>query len=103
MAYTKKAEQHNIQGGWLEFGTFTLNPASIAAASQGVETVTITGIATGDQAFVNAQALENRLAVAGCKVTAADTLSVYLNNMYDATTAVDGASLTYDVMIVHLS
>lgn len=103
MAYTKKAEVNSVKGAWLEFGTFTLNAASIAAAAQGVETVTITGLATGDQAFVNCQVPTAMLIVAGCKVTATDTLTVYLNNAYDATTAVDPADLTYDVMIVHKS
>lgn len=92
-----------VRGAWLEFGTFTLNPASIAAASQGVETVTITGAKTGDLVFVNAEALDNRIAVVGAKVTADDTVSVYINNMYDATTAVDGGSKTYSYMLVHLS
>lgn len=104
MAYTKKAElRSGVLGAWIEFGTFTLDPASIAAAAQGVETVSITGLATGDQSFVNAQAPEAMLVIAGSKVTATDTLTVYLNNAYDATTAVNGGSLTYDVMIVHKS
>lgn len=103
MAYTKKAEQHNIQGGWLEFGTFTLDPASIAANAQGIETVTITGLKTGDQTFINPQATATSMVVVGSKVTATDTLSVYINNTIDATTAVDGASKTYDILIVHLS
>lgn len=104
MAYTKKGEiRDGVKGAWVEFGTFTLDPASVAATAQGVETVTISGLAVGDQAFINPQALEAMFAAVGCKVTATDTLSVYLNNMYDATTAVNGGSKTYDVMIVHLS
>ena len=99
------ARSGNIQalGGNIEFGTFSLNPASIAAASQGVETVTITGAKTGDLIFVSPEALENRVACVGAKVTAADTVSVYLNNMYDATTAVDGGAKTYNYILVHLS
>jgi hypothetical protein len=92
-----------IRVGWIEFGTFTLNPASIAAASQGTETVTIAGAKTGDQIFVNPQALENRIAVVGAKITSADTATLYINNMHDATTAVDGGSKTYDYILVHLS
>lgn len=97
------AFSHSVKGGWLEFGTFTLNPASIAAAAQGVETVTVTGAKVGDLVFVNAEALDNRVAVVGAKVTATDTVTVYINNMYDATTAVDGASKTYSYILVHLS
>lgn len=103
MAYTKKGEQHNIQGGWWEIGIFTLDAASIAAASQGVETVTIEGIDVGDSSFINAQAPTNRIAIVGSKVTAQDTLTVYINNLYDATTAVNAAELTFDVMIFHKS
>lgn len=92
-----------VRGAWVEFGTFTLDPASIAAAAQGTTTVTITGAKTGDLIFVNAEALDNRLIPAGAKVTSADTVTVYLNNAYDATTAVDGASKTWDYILIHLS
>lgn len=103
MAYTKLGEQHNIQGGWLEIGTFTLNAASIAAAAQGIETVTITGIDVGDSSFVNARAPGAGYAIVGSKVTVQNTLSVYYNSIYDATTAADPADLTFDVMIFHKS
>jgi hypothetical protein len=97
-----KAFSH-FTGGDVEFGTFTLDPASIAAASQGISTVTVTGAKVGDLVFVNAEALENRIAVVGAKVTATDTVSVYINNMFDSTTAVDGVSKTYSYMLVHMS
>ena len=97
------AEVNSAKGAWLEFGTFTLDAASIAAAAQGAEAVTITGLAVGDQAFINCQAPAVMEVVAGCKVTATDTLTVYLNNAYDATTAVNPALMTFDVMIVHKS
>ncbi len=104
MAYTKTAEiLEGVRGAWIEIGTFTLDPASIAANSQGIETVTIAGLAVGDQCFVNPQAMATSMVCVGCKVTATDTLSVYLNNTIDATTAVDGAVKTYDVMIIHNS
>lgn len=85
----------------MEFGTFTLDAASIAAAAQGIETVTITGIDVGDSSYVNCRVPANRLVLAGSKVTATDTLSLYFNNLYDATTAVDQGSLTFDVQIFH--
>lgn len=103
MAYTKKGEIQHGSGGWFESGTFTLDPASIAAAAQGAETVTITGLKTGDQAWINCQAAPAMAIIAGCKVTATDTLTVYLNNAYDATTALDITSKTFDILILHLS
>lgn len=103
MAYTKKAEIQHGSGGWFEAGTFTLDPASIAANAQGAEPVTITGLKTGDQVWCNPQALPASIAYVGCKVTATDTLTVYFNNTIDATTAVDITSKTFDVFIIHLS
>lgn len=93
----------HAHGGNMEFGTFSLNPASVAAASQGANTVTIAGAKVGDMIFVQAEDLENRIAAVGAKVTATDTVTVYINNMYDATTAVDGVAKTYSYMLVHLS
>ena len=103
MAYTKTAELDNVRGAWIELGTFTLDPASIAANAQGIETVTIAGLAVGDQCFINPQAMATSMVCVGCKVTGTDELSVYLNNTIDATTAVNGGSLTYDIIIVHNS
>jgi len=103
MAYVKKGEiQDGLKGAWVEFGTFTLDPASIAAAGKGTETVAITGVDTGDLVFVNGEDLAAMITVTGAKVTAADVVSVYINNMYDATTAVDGGEKTFSIMIVHL-
>lgn len=99
----KGAIRDGVGGGWVEFGTFTLDAASIAAAAQGIETVTITGAKTGDLVFVNQEAGVTMLAVSGAKVTAADTVSIYLNNMYDATTAVDQTSKTFSYLLIHLS
>lgn len=87
------------QGAALEFGTFTLDPANIAAAAKGSTTVTIAGAKAGDLIFVNAEDLDNRIAVTGAKITAANTATVYINNMYDATTGVDGVSKTYSYML----
>ncbi len=98
-----KAVNYSLKGAWVEYGTFTLDPASIAAAAQGISTVTVTGAKTGDLIFVSAEALDNKLIPAGAKVTGTDTVSVYLNNSYDATTAVDGASKTWSYMLVHMS
>jgi hypothetical protein len=90
----------NFKGADVEVGTVSLNPGSIAAASQGTVTGTITGAKQGDQVFMTPQGLDNKLAFAGAKITADDTVTVYLNNVIDATTAVDGASLTWDYQLV---
>jgi len=100
---TSKGRVDSGKGGWIEFGTFVLDAASIAAAAQGIETATITGAKVGDAVFLNARAMEANAAVVGGKITSTDTLSIYINNMYDATTAKDLGSLTFDWMIVHYS
>lgn len=102
--YTKTGQiGDSVQGGWIELGTIVMDAASVAAAAQGIETTAITGVKVGDQVFLNARAMEAKAALVGGKITATDVLSMYINNMYDATTAVDLGSLTFDVMIVHLT
>lgn len=101
---TRKATMHEgVKGAWIEFGTFSLDPASIAAAAQGTETATITGAKVGDLIFINVEAIETKISAVGAKVTATDTVTIYLNNTYDATTAVDGGAKTYSYMLVHMS
>lgn len=103
MAYAKSGEINSVKGGWVEFGSVSINPASIAANAQGIETFTLTGAKVGDQVFVNAEALPASCAIVGAKVTAADTISIYLNNTIDATTAVDIGATTFNVLLLHLS
>lgn len=104
MAYSKKAEMFNgVKGGFIEFGQISLDPASIAANAQGVETIAVPGAKTGDIVFVNVQALPASISMAGAKVTATDVVSIYFNNTIDSTTAVDIAAKTVDVMLIHLS
>ena len=91
------------KGGWVEFGTFVLDAASIAAAAQGIEVATISGAKVGDGVQLNVRTMEAKAAVVGGAITATDTLSIYINNMYDATTAVNLGSLTFDYMIIHYS
>lgn len=92
----------DLRGGQLEFGTFSLDAASIAAAAQGIETAAIT-CNVGDIVFVQPRALPTRAAVVGAKVTATNVVSVYINNLYDATTAVDLAAIVFDYILVRLS
>lgn len=100
---TQKMRIDDGKGGWVEFGTFSLDGASIAAAAQGVETAAITGVAVGDAVFLNPRAMEAKAAVVGGSVTDTDEVSIYINNMYDSSTAVDLGSLTFDYMVVHYS
>lgn len=102
--FTKTGQiNDSVLGAWIEFGTISVDAASIAAAAQGIETTPVTGVKTGDMIFVNARAMEAKAALVGGKITAADEVSLYFNNMYDATTAVNLGVLTVDVMIVHLT
>lgn len=63
-------------------GTISINPASIPAQSRGQVDVTLTGAAVGDIVVLHPPtALDGGLVYGGCKVTAADTLSVYIANL----------------------
>lgn len=101
-AILKKAEVA-MKGGTLEIWKFSLDPASIAAAAQGIETVAIPGARAGDPVFVNAEAIETQLLVQGAKVTGDNEVSVYLNNGINATTAIDGGAKVYYLQIVKLT
>ncbi len=65
-----------VKGGRVKFYTFLLDPASINAAAQGTETVAVPGAKVGDLVFVNAEAIETKLQVAGAKVTADDVVTI---------------------------
>ena len=95
------ARNFSFEGAHVELGTFSVNPASIAAGAQGTVAVTVTGAKVGDMLFVNAEALEADLVPAGAKVTATDTVTVYINN--PGAGAVDGAAKTWSYLLVHLS
>lgn len=82
------------KGGVVEVGTFSVNPASIAAGANGTTDVTIAGLATTDVVVVNPPStLTDGLVFCGANVTAANTLTVSLLNTTDE--AVDGAALTW--------
>lgn len=102
--FTKTGQINDaVQGAWIEFGTIAIDPASVAANAQGIETTAITGVKVGDMVFVNGRAMPTSATLAGGKVTATDVLSLYFNNTIDATTAVDIGAIVVDVMIVHLT
>lgn len=99
MAVTKKGEMYDgVRGAKVEFGTFTLNPASLTTGAQAETTLSFDGLASGDLVFVNPRALTTGLHVIGARVSAADELGVTLRN--ELTTTVDGGEITYDYLVV---
>lgn len=83
-------------------GTVSVNPASIAAASTGDTTVTITGVASGDVVVMNPpDALEAGLAFGGCWVSAADSVKVRLVN--PTAGAVDGAARNWTYAVFRMA
>jgi hypothetical protein len=98
----KKGEiRDGVRGAWVEFGTFTLDPASINDNAQGAEAVAISGAKAGDLVFVSPEAFDTGLIPAGAKVTNTDEVTVYINN--ESGGAVNGASKTWNYILVHLS
>jgi hypothetical protein len=99
MAKTVKGTiNDSVKGGSIEFGTFTLDPVTINAATQAETTVAFDGVASGDLVFVNPRSLTTGLHHTGARVTAADVVGVTLRN--ELTTNVDGASITYEYLVV---
>lgn len=65
----------------IEFGTVSIDPASINATTRGGTTFTLTGAATTDIIIVNPPSdLNDDLIFAGAAVTAANTVTIYLYN-----------------------
>jgi len=61
-------------------GTFTVNPASVAAVSVATQTFTIAGLTTDMMVMVSMPALVAGLSIGGAWVSAANTLSVKFVN-----------------------
>jgi hypothetical protein len=80
-------------------GTLSVNPAGIVANSRGSVSVTLTGCATTDRVTLQPPAsLNDDLLYVGCRVTAANTLTIYLYNATDGT--VDDGALNWDYLWV---
>ena len=90
-AVTKLVESH-FPGAKMELYSLSIDPGSIAAFAQEIETVAVTGARTGDPCIVSVEAPGASIAVQGAKVTATDVVSFYLAN-HQATTAVDSGAL----------
>ena len=92
----------HIKGADIEIGTVTsANPASIAADAAGTVALTVTGADTGDIVFVNARALPDGLVVQGATVTAANTVTVQLQNTTEA--AVDADATDFEYLLVKVA
>ena len=96
-AVTKLVEQH-MPGAKMELYSLSIDPGSIAAFAQEIETVAVTGARTGDPVIVSVEAPSASIAVQGAKVTATDVVSFYLAN-HQATTAVDSGALVVYLQI----
>lgn len=83
-------------------GTISLDPPSIAATSRAAVTGTVTGVAVGDRILLEPPAaLNDDLIFHGARVTAADTITVYLYN--PTAGAIDDAALTWNYTWIDLT
>jgi len=96
-----KYAEWQVKGGVMEVYQSTVNPGSIAAAAEELETFAITGARSGD-IVVSAEAEDpdvNAL-INGAKVTATDVVTVWIMNNYGVTTAVDAGTATINITIL---
>ena len=91
----------NVGGGTtvkkFKTGQVAVDPGPIASVSRGSVAVTITGLAVGDIVYFQPPAaLNDDLVYHGCRVTGADTVTIYLYNPTGA--AIDDTSRTWDYL-----
>jgi hypothetical protein len=87
------------QPGFFTSGSFTLDPASIAAASEGTETVPVPEARVGDVVHVTPRtALDEGIILSYAWVSASGTISVTLFN--HTAGAIDVASATWDYVLI---
>lgn len=80
----------------------SVNPASIAATTKAGTAVTVTGVAAGDIVVATPPStLEDDLIPAGAVVTDTDEVTIYLYNPTGG--AVDGAALTWTLLVIEMS
>jgi hypothetical protein len=86
----------------LDFGTASVDPASIPATSRGSVTFTLTGAKTTDVIIVNPPSdLNDDLIFCGAAVSAANTVSIYLYN--PTASAIDDTARTFSYVWVDMS
>jgi hypothetical protein len=79
----------------LHYDAVSVNPASIATVTRGSVDVTVPGIAVGDMVVCYPPAaLNDDLLYVGCRVTAANTVRLYLYN--PTVGAIDDGALTWE-------
>ena len=91
----------SFQGqGTLIKGTISVDLPSILTAAVGEVTLTITGVAVGDNVVMNPVAAGNTagLVFGGCRVSAANTVKLRVANLSGGT--VDEAAQTWDYCII---
>jgi hypothetical protein len=99
MAVTAKATIYDgVRGAKIEMGTLTFDPASLLADTEAEATIAFDGATVGDQIFVNPTSLTGGLVCKGARVSTADVVALTIRNT--STGTVDGASVTYDYLIV---
>jgi hypothetical protein len=87
---------------YIQAGSISVNPASIATLASAETAVTIAGAAVGDIVIMNVPAaLETGLVFSGARVSAANTVQVRLSNITAG--AVDGAALTWTYQIIRIA
>lgn len=81
----------------IDFGTVALDPGSISTVSRGTVTFTLTGAKTTDIIIMNPPSgLNDDLIFAGARITAADTVTVYLYNPTGG--SIDDGELTWSYL-----
>lgn len=80
------------------FFTTTIDAASVAANTTAEQTFTVAGLRTTDHVTVNKPSLDAGLGIAGCRVSATNTLAItYINA---TASAIDPASEDYSVVVI---
>ena len=85
----------------IKYDSAAIDFASVAAGETGSGTITVTGAAAGDIVVVNPPALTTGLGFAGAKVTAANTVTVYVVNA--SADAIDEGSATFTYLWIDLT
>ena len=78
----------------------TLSPALIAQATTAEQTLTVTGLKTGDFVFANKPTAQAGLGIVGFRVSAADTLAVTFCNVPAGGNITPTASQVYTILVV---
>lgn len=64
----------------LNIFSVSITPASVATAVVAEQTFTVVGVKTTDRVIVNPPAVANNIGIAGCRVSAADTVAIRFVN-----------------------